>query len=259
MGCDTGSTHLCSYLCGCPAAAARCPRGAAGHLWGCQLRTTGPAGTWPAKEAERESKQEWRKPKINILEVHRDVNSRGKNDTERDRRKSPCAVKGGKKWLLCQDAVEGDTLKASSISQALVGSGRVQQKQPELTALQIDSCQLQKHRNKQEWTILLYVDRYINTLWSWHLSIGAIRLHCLDEKASSQLLTHETRAHSWVTGCHKVSRSVVLWGRACRFNTLPHLQRGVFGPSLVLAVLFPLLNSCQHDCSSDTLWVTSSC
>lgn len=79
------------------------------------------------------------------------------------------------------------------------------------------------------------------------------------KKTSSWLPVWETWAHSWITGNHTVSHSADLWGRACRFNSSPHLKRRGSGHSLVLAVLFPLLNSCQHDCSSETLWVTSSC
>lgn len=60
--------------------------------------------------------------------------------------------------------MEEDTLKASSISQALTGSGGVQEEQPDLTVLQMGFCQLWKHRNKRELTVLLCGRMYVPML-----------------------------------------------------------------------------------------------
>lgn len=136
-------------------------------------------------------------------------------------------------------------------SQTLMGLGGVQQKQPGLTVLQMRFCQLQKHRDKCELTLLLYGHIYIPTLI---LNVGVVLpqgekpLHSLPHTRFKQL---------WVTGYHTVRCSVGLWDKARWFNISPHLKWRISHSPL--AVLFPLLNLCQHNCSSDPLWVTSGC
>lgn len=60
--------------------------------------------------------------------------------------------------------MEGDAVKASSISQALTGSEGVQEEQPDLPVLQMGFCQLWKQRNKQELSVLLCGRMYVPML-----------------------------------------------------------------------------------------------
>lgn len=177
--------------CGAPTTAAlplgsRCPREASWAPQGASWVPLVPVVRGlQRKQTEKASHNgEWQT--YNILEVHRDVNSRGKNDTKRVHVQST-----EEKSDSCAKTQWRETLwRPPLLVRTLWGQGS--SAETAKTVLQFDSCQLQKQRNKCELTILLYVC----TLWSWHLNIGAILPQCLDEKASSQLPTHMRLEHT---------------------------------------------------------------
>lgn len=271
MGCGSGTTYLCGLtqfphtIC-LPCASLswptplalglRCPRGTARH--------TSEAAGWvrlflvapglQRKQRERASQKARGENRCKIPEKYTGMlnGEEGVIPKESVRRRSLCAVSRGKKSDYCAKMQWRETLwRLHLFSQTLVGLGGVQQKQPGLTVLQMRFCQLQKHRDKCELTLLLYGHIYIPTLI---LNVGVVLpqgekpLHSLPHTRFKQL---------WVTGYHTVRCSVGLWDKARWFNISPHLKWRISHSPL--AVLFPLLNLCQHNCSSDPLWVTSGC
>lgn len=140
-----------------------------------------------------------------------------------------------KKVTPVPDTVEGDTLKAFSISLALMGSGEFNRKSQNCLSWKFIYGSCRNKGTNKNWPFY-FMCTCIHTPRPPHLNTGAVLPQCLDENSSLQLLTHETWVHSWVTGYHTFSHSVVLWGRACRLSSSPHLRR-VSCVSLVLAVI----------------------
>lgn len=233
MECDMGTTGLCVTS---PVTGVQVFKSGSHTPPGLPLAAAGPSGVWSAKDAEGEGKPKWRMVDIEYSGSTQGCSlKRRRNDTKRDRRRrSPCAFNRGGRWLLSQIQWR-ETFWRSFPWVWPSGVWGVQQKEPELSALQINLWQLQKQRNKQELTILLYVHVY--TPRPPHLNIRA----CLVTVPGWKFLctASDTRLECTAELLGTTHSATVWFYKAehAEKGSLPHLRRGVSGPSLVLAVI----------------------
>lgn len=172
-----------------------------------------------------------------------DVKSTGRHDTKRVRRKSPRAVNRGKKSDCCAKAQWRETLwRPRLLVRPSRGQREFKRNSQICLSYRWDFVSCGNRGTNRNWACY-FVDACTYPCWSWCLHVGVILPRCLVKK-TWQLPTHETWTHRGFAGYHTVTQCL-LWDDTCRFNSSPHLKRRASDPPLVLAVLLPLLNSCQ--------------